>query len=832
MWRKLLILILPLMLGVSVFGRTGAWVDELVVTTETDMDKAIQILALGDADVYFYNIDKAELYKKIVEDPNLYAIKAYGLYRELTFNPYPADPSVSVKEFKDGRLNPFAVPKIREAMNWLIDRDYVAEELAQGLAVPRYLPLTPTFPPYTEVLEKVRELENKYAHNPEKAKEVIFAEMEKLGAELVDGKWYYKGQPVTIIVLIRTEDWRKQLGDYVAGLLEELGFTVDRRYGVSRDLSKCWIFTDPAEGCFHIYTGGWITTAIDRNEGDNFDFFYTKRGWSPPLWQAYYVKPEADEVFKKLANRDYSSMEERRELLEKALEFALENSVRVWVAHDVGIYALRKGIQVAADLAGGVPGADLWPFTLRRVDSETGEIIEGGTIRILNGAMFNEPWNPVAGSNWIYDTTLTRATGLPAVVSDPFTGLYHPERLTKAEVYVQEGLPVRKTLDWVTLEFVDEIKVPNDAWIDWDAKEQRFVTVEEKYPEGLTARAKVVVHYDPQTFKDLWHDGSQFSIADILLAWILGFDRAKEESAIFDESTVPDFQAFMEYFRGIKINYNPENKDDPLVVEYYTDSFELDAEWLATYGALDALYEDRWPGAWHAVAIGILAEAAKEAAFSSDKADNLGIEWMNYVAGPTVEVLKKYLDKAIEEAYIPYEPVLGQYVTKEEAVARYQNLLNWFNEKGHFWVGNGPFYLDSADTVAGTVVLKRFEEFADPADKWLRFAEPKIAKIDFLGAPEVLEIGAGAVIPVNITFKEEPYPPDEINFVKYLLFDAEGNLISIGEAEYFGGPTWNVVLTPEITSKLTEGTAKLEVAVSSKVVAIPSFSSITFVVVP
>jgi len=41
-----------------------------------------------------------------------------------------------------------------------------------------------------------------------------------------------------------------------------------------------------------------------------------------------------------------------------------------------------------------------------------------------------------------------------------------------------------------------------------------------------------------------------------------------------------------------------------------------------------------------------------------------------------------------------------------------------------------------------------------------------------------------------------------------------------------------VVLTPEITAKLPEGTVKLEVAVSSKVVAIPAYNAITFVAVP
>ena len=821
MWRKGLIFLVVAVLGSAALARTGAWVDEVIFFSEPDMAKAVERMIAGEADLYAYSVDDIDVYQKIIESPDLYTVSAYGAYTELTFNPYPADPEVMPKEFKNGMLNPFAIPRIREAMNWLIDRDYIVKELYKGLAIPRYLPITPTFPDYAKLLVKARELEAKYAPNFEKAREVITEEMLKLGAELVDGKWYYKGEPVTIIFLIRVEDVRKEIGDYVAGLLEQLGFTVDRRYGVSRDLAKCWIFTDPAEGCFHIYTGGWITTSISRDQGGNFDFFYTKRGLGVPLWQAYYVEPEADEVFKKLAYNDYATVEERQELMEEALDYAMKNSVRVWLANESPIFPMRKGLAMSVDLAGGAYGSWLWSYTLHWTDEE-GNPVEGGTVRIAIGEMFNEPWNAVAGSNWIYDMMPIRGTGMPAVLPDPFTGLYRPQRVEKAEVYVKEGLPVGKTLDWVDLQFVDEIQVPADAWVDWDAANQKWITVGEKYPEGLTAKVKVVVHYDPQLLKDKWHDGSTFSVADLLMPFVLFFDRGKEESPIFDESVKPDLEAFLEYFRGLRIV-----SEDPLVLEYYTDSIELDAETIAANAALDAFYS-QGPAPWHAIAVGILAEQAKEAAFSSDKADSLGVEWMSYIAGPTLDILKKNLDKAIAENFVPYANVLGKYAA--DAAERYHNLLKWYEEKGHFWVGNGVFYLDSVDTVAKTLTLKRFEDYADPADKWLGFSEPKIAEIDFVGAPEILEPGSGAIIPVNITFKEEPYPPEEIDFVKYLLFDAEGNLVDVGTAEYFGGPTWNVVLTPELTAELPSGTVKLEVAVSSKVVAIPSYKSITFIV--
>ena len=209
----------------------------------------------------------------------------------------------------------------------------------------------------------------------------------------------------------------------------------------------------------------------------------------------------------------------------------------------------------------------LWSHTLRKDGDDS------GTATVAMPSMLTEPWNPVAGSNWIYDLMIQRGMSGSGTVSDPFTGLSWPQRLERAEVVVQEGLPVGKTLDWVDLEFADEIVVPEDALIDWDATEQRWITVGEKHPEGLTALRKSTAYYPSEMWDVPWHDGSTLSMADLMMGQIIGFDRAKPESAIFDESTVPSFEQFQESFKGWRIV-----SEDPLVVENYTDVFGLDAE--------------------------------------------------------------------------------------------------------------------------------------------------------------------------------------------------------------------------------------------------------------
>jgi len=109
-----------------------------------------------------------------------------------------------------------------------------------------------------------------------------------------------------------------------------------------------------------------------------------------------------------------------------------------------------------------------------------------------------------------------RGTGDHGFKYDPFTGLLWPQRAESADLYIQAGVPMKHTLDWLDLYVVgaveeeaeeveaeeaeaeaeeaeeveevaaDTIIVPGDAWADWDAETQTFLTVEEYYNKLIT----------------------------------------------------------------------------------------------------------------------------------------------------------------------------------------------------------------------------------------------------------------------------------------------------------------------------------------------------------
>jgi peptide/nickel transport system substrate-binding protein len=790
-----------------------AGIQEIVVSTVASQEAGIQQLQAGQIDLFAETVSNPQLFKTVRGDPKLAYNLAFGAYVELTSNP--------VLNFKDGRLNPFADPQIREALNWLIDRNYIVQEIYGGLAVPKLLPLNSAFPDYARYVDLARALERQYAHDPEKAKQAIAERMKALGAtQGPDGKWQYKGQPITVIFIIRPEDERKPIGDYIASLVEQVGFIVDRQYKTRREAAPIWLTGDPAEGKWHLYTGGWITTEISRDDSTAFADFYTPRSGplgGTPLGSAYKPSPEFLDVATQLQNRQYQTLEERAELFRRAMELALKDSVRVWLADQQSFNARRADLTAAYDLAGGIGSSRLLPYTLRWLQNPAPRV------RVAFSGILINPYNPVAGSNWVSDSFVTRATSDPAAMPDPYTGLFWPQRLERAEVVVREGLPVIRTLDWVSLQTAKDIQVPDDAFVDWDATAQRFVRASERYTQPVSVQAKVTVYYPADMFQKVkWHDGSPLSLGDFILGMILTFDRAKPDSPIYDESSVPAFESFIQRFKGLRIV-----STNPLVIETYVDAFELDAEVLAASWTWFPDYSFG-PGPWHTLALGIRAEADQKLTFSSAKAEKLKVEWMNMVAGPSLDVLKATLEQAASEGDLPYAPTMGEYVKAEEIQSRYANLKKWVEEHNHFWVGTGPFLLDKVFPTEKTVILKRFADFPDPPDKWARFSEPRLASVSVEG-PSQVTAGSEAAFEVSVNEKDRPYPAADVESVRYLVFDAQGQVAARGEATPVAEGRYQIRLAGDVTQKLGTGSNRLEVVVTVKPASLPAFASLDFV---
>ena len=238
------------------------------------------------------------------------------------------------------------------------------------------------------------------------------------------------------------------------------------------------------------------------------------------------------------------------------------------------------------------------------------------------------------------------------LMADPYTGLAYPQRIESAELTYKEGLPIHQNLDWLTVNTAPQIDVPEDAWVDWDATEQRWITAAEKFPEGTTANVKSVVVYPADLFDTVkWHDGSPISVGDFVMSMIQGFDPGKEESPIYDESLALSIDAGLESFKGYRIT-----STDPLTIEAYSDTYVTDAE-------LNIV--PFWPQSPFGLRVRTAGRSWRSRIWQKQPANSptprtrqmpAQIEQTSWVGGPSLEILTKYLDQAASESYIPFEP--------------------------------------------------------------------------------------------------------------------------------------------------------------------------------
>src|SRR5258706_11240720 len=118
--------------------RHGGWLDEIDYSV-VDSASAISQIQAGAIDFYSF-ILASDAYPAI-KTAGLPSAKSAGAYYGISLNP---------AVFTDAKvLNPFSNRKIREALNWLIDRNYVNQEIYAGGSLPKLFPVSIQFGEYT-----------------------------------------------------------------------------------------------------------------------------------------------------------------------------------------------------------------------------------------------------------------------------------------------------------------------------------------------------------------------------------------------------------------------------------------------------------------------------------------------------------------------------------------------------------------------------------------------------------------------------------------------------------------------------------------------------------
>ncbi|MDQ3044298.1 MAG: ABC transporter substrate-binding protein, partial [Chloroflexota bacterium] len=135
---------------------------ERVLFSAFNVDQAPLNIQNDDMDLYLFGLKTAAAQELASGGEGVRLIEAPASTISLILNPAPA---------LEGQLNPFSIVEIRQAMQFLVDRDFVANDIYQGRAVAMRSHVSPLDYDALTIFETV--VERDIRHDPERARATI-----------------------------------------------------------------------------------------------------------------------------------------------------------------------------------------------------------------------------------------------------------------------------------------------------------------------------------------------------------------------------------------------------------------------------------------------------------------------------------------------------------------------------------------------------------------------------------------------------------------------------------------------------------------------------------
>ena len=731
------------------------------------VDRAPLDITAGNMDIYLFGL-KTEAAQDLRDAEGVELIEAPATAVSLLLNPAPAP---------EGELNPFAIPEVRQAMQYLVNRESIAQDVYRGAAQPMITHVGPSDPDFLTVYDIDRG--SGITYDPELARSLISEAMTAAGAELVDGIWQYEGQPIRIKLVGRVEDERRDIADLVRAELEQAGFEVAITYEQFAPAVQKVYSSDPAAFEWHIYTEGWGRGAPQRYDVGNVNSFNAPWLGNMPGWREegfwQYENAELDELGKTLYRGEFDSREERDEIYRTMTAAGLDESIRVWLATVDNSFPVVESMEgLTRDLVAGPRN----PWALREA------FVPGSDdVRVGHQWVWTErtTYNPVGGLGDVYSVDLWRNLTDPPIWNDPFTGIPQPFRATyEVETAGPDG----------TLE------MPADA-LTWDVESKAWVPV----APGTQAVSKVTFDYSAYTGSS-WHHGQPITMADAIYSIAQTVDRAYDpEKAKIETALAATARPVLETFKGYRMT-----DDDHL--EVYVDYWHFDEDHIAAY-ASPVSFDMPWEVK---AAMDDLVFEQRRAAYSDTAASRYSVPWLSLVLERDAGLVDRTLRDLERDEVVPagvFEFGDRTLVTPEEAVARYEAAQAWFDEKEHLVISDGPYYLEQFDPPAQFAELLAFRDPSYPFKPGdLYRGEPPELSIDEISAEPVVP-GEDAVVTATVS------GPGTVG-LRYLLLDpAVGEVVVEGQAEQTAEGQYAVTVPADITAALFPGFYQLYLAAES-----------------
>ena len=771
--KKMLVFILALVIITVIqnesFAEKNTFVDSIKFIQYLDENTALEEVRNGNLDMYYYRISSDRLEDSQARE-GLKVFDSTGGSYSLLVNPSESE-----------KFNPFSNKEARFALNYLVDRKLIVNELMGGYGAPIISYYGPTDPEYLTIIKELESFNFKY--NPTLAEKIISKSLTDRGAVKIDNKWKNNDSEIEIRIFIRSDDpVRKSIGEILSVELQKMGFSVKKDYG---DLNKAFVVvygSNPANLDWSIYTEGWGRSAFVKYDSIGLGQMYSPwfsnmPGFNDPSYWNYENK-KLDDLTQKIYKGGFETAEKRSQLIQEAVTEGINESVRIFLASKVDQYVVNENVSgVINDLGAGVPSR----FTPINVKTNDNELVIG-VKQIYQGA-----WNPVMG------LTDTYSRHIWGIISDPIT-FKHP--------FTGETFPVRAQWKVETSSIDDKIKVPIEAKM-WNPISQQWSNVN---PDTI-ATSKVTFDFE---FSN-WHNGQSMDMNDILHSLYFTIEwgtQSDETDKTFDTEFTPRAAQSIQTIIGI-------NQIDEDTVEVYVDYDHFDENEIAEWAAL-------WsPIPWEITTAMEKAVIDGKVSFSRSGATSKSVNWLSLIVPKDAEIIKEYLQEFKGSKFIP-KSLKQNENTLQYYENRYDSSISWIEKNNHAVISNGPFYLQSYAPESRTITVKTFEDESYPfkIGKWSEFENAQFPIIKKIEMSKIVQYGESTDVLIET---------ENADSVLYFLMDSKG---SIQASEKLNLEENKVVIkiASEITSKLQTGANSIKVFAISNSVLKPDFYESSFLV--
>lgn len=752
------------------FAEKSTFFDSVKFIQYLDENTALEEVRNGNLDIYYYRITSDRLENQKSRE---------GLE---VFDSTGGSYSILVNPAESSEFNPFSIKDVRFALNYLIDRKLIVNELLGGYGASMISYYSPSDPEYLTIIKQLETFNFRY--NPMLAEEMISSALKEKGATKLNDQWEINGKPIEITIFIRSDDpVRKSIGEILSSELEKLGFIVKKDYG---DLNKAFVVvygSDPAELKWNLYTEGWARSAFVKYDSVGLaqmysPWFSNMPGFNDPSYWNY-KNEYLDTITQKIYTGDFQSEEQRAELIQDAIAEGIDQSVRIFLASKIDQYVANEKMDgIVNDLGAGVPSR----FTPINSRSDEKELVIG-VKQIYQGA-----WNPVMGLGDLYSRQIWGVISDPITFKHPFTGKTFPVR---ADWKVETAGPDGK------------LNLPNDA-IMWDPIEQQW----KKVKPGTQAISKVRFDFK---FSN-WHNGQKMDMNDILHSLYFTIEwgvQTNEDDKTFDVEFTPIASQTVQTIIGIK----PIDEDtiDVYVNYWHFDEGEI-ADWAALWSSMP----------WEISAAMEQAVIDGKVSFSRSGATNKNVNWISLIIPNDAQLIQSYLDEFNNKKYIPKS--LESFKTDFNYFdSRYTASSEWIKVHNHAVISNGPFYLSAYSPESRTITVNAFDDETYPFElgHWSEFEKTEFPKIINVNSPEIIQKGTELEINVETS---------KTDSILYFLTDSNGNS-TLSELISVNKNSTQIKIPGEKTYNFDIGAKDLKIFAISNSVLKPDYYSTSFLVV-